>query len=189
MKKQGNEITTFGELLSKTIGRQIQVQTHWAEVTEVDWEAKTMTVKGTLDGLEFYDVLLGLGSWTRKPKLGATCLIGSILNKSAASFLIDCNEIEEAVWVSEDSSFTIKQDGFIVKQRDESLKDILNDLVSNINGQNEKIQDLNVELQKVIVVQGTSPNIPALTTLVSELVQIKQSNIEINNRLNTVLIA
>lgn len=175
MKNQGNEITEFGQLLSKTMGKQIKVQTHWADVTEVDWEAKTMTVKGTADDLEFYDVLLGLGSFYRKPKVGSRCLIGMVMNQKAATFLIDCSEIEESVWTSGETEFTIKENGFIVKQGDESLKPVFNDLI-------DKINELNQEVQKIIVIQGTSPSIPDLAQLVLDKTEIK-------NRLNTILIA
>jgi len=95
MKKQGQEIQAFGELLSKKMGKEVKVQTHWTTATEIDWEAKTMTVKGVTDGLEFYDVLLGLGSIYKKPKLGTSCLIGVIQNQAAATFLIDAAEIDE----------------------------------------------------------------------------------------------
>ncbi|MFY0714131.1 hypothetical protein J1D01_10670 [Seonamhaeicola sp. NFXS20] len=160
MKKEGREIEQFGQLLSKTLDRKTKVQTHWATVTEVDWESKTMTVKGMVDDLEFYDVLLGLSSFYRKPKVGAKCLIGVILNQEASTFLIDCEAFEEAVWTTEDAELKIKDQGFSVKVGNESLKEILNDYIDEVN--------------KIKVIYGNTINVAATTA-------IKQ-------RLNTVLI-
>lgn len=160
MKKEGREIEQFGQLLSKTMNSKTKVQTHWAKVTEVDWNAKTMTVKGTVDDLEFYDVLLGLSSFYRKPKVGANCLIGVILNQEASTFLIDCEAFEEAVWTTELAELKIKDQGFSVKVGDESLKTILNDYIDEVN--------------KIKVIYGNTINVAATTA-------IKQ-------RLNTVLI-
>ena len=56
MKQKGREIEAFGGLLNHLIKGNAKVQTHYAYVTEVDWEAKTMTVKDLIADLEFYDV-------------------------------------------------------------------------------------------------------------------------------------
>ena len=50
------------QTLSELQKNNTPTQTVWVEVKEVDWEAKTMTVLGIDDELEYYDVLLGLGS-------------------------------------------------------------------------------------------------------------------------------
>lgn len=152
-------VTQFNELLGQKIKELIPVQTVWAVVKEIDWESKTMTATGQIDDLDFFDVLLGLGEHYCKPKIGTQCLIGVISN-SANSFLISANEVEESIFKSGDSELTIKEDGFVIKQSNESLKKIFNDMIDEIN--------------KIIVINGTSINVAAMTA-------IKQ-------RLNTVLI-
>jgi hypothetical protein len=94
MKQQGSEIQEFGHLLSKTFDAKTKVQTHWVIVKSVDWDAKTMVATGVKDDLDFYDVILGLGSINLKPKVDSLCLIGIILNKEASVFLINAQEIE-----------------------------------------------------------------------------------------------
>lgn len=176
MKKEGQELNEFAKLLHKTQQRNTKVQTHWAEVTHVNWEAKTMTVKGLTDGLEFYDVLLGLGASYAKPKVGSKCLIGIIMNNEAASFLIHAEAVEEYNYTIGDNHsitvdteklnvqinntmLTIDSAGFLIKKENETLKACLNDMID--------------ELNKIIVIKGRTINVAAMNV-------IKQ-------RLNTVL--
>ena len=159
MKREGQELNEFTKLLDLKAKGNAKVQTHWVEVVEVDWNTKTMTAKGLTDDLEFYDVLLGLGVFYKKPKVGAKCLIGLILNNEAATFLIEAEAVDELFIEVGTSTFKIDANGFLVKRDNETLKKVLNDLI--------------VELNKIIVIQGTSINVPAMNA-------IKQ-------RLNTVL--
>lgn len=177
----------FTELMRNSGKRQIPIQTEWCEVKEVDWQDKTMTVTSLLNDLEYFDVLLGIGSIYKNPKVGAKVLIGIIANTKAC-FMIDCAAFEEMIIVSDESSFTIKEAGFIVIQGDESLKEIFNNLIENINKQNEEIQKVSGILQKVIVVNGTSPDVPGLLVIDEMLAQIKENNNTVNDRLNNVLI-
>lgn len=94
MKNKGREIEVFGEILNTLMKGNAKVSTYPAIVTEVDWEAKTATVKGVIDDLEFYDVLLGLGSIYVKPEKGSLCLIGVILGNEAQTFLISAASVE-----------------------------------------------------------------------------------------------
>lgn len=80
--------------ITELIKSKIPVQTAWVICNEVDWDAKTMTCTGTIDELEYYDVLLGLNTLQIKPALKSKCLIGLIGNNSAASFLIWSNDSE-----------------------------------------------------------------------------------------------
>lgn len=75
-------------------------------------------------------------------------------------FLVEADELEEFVFKSGKSEMTIKDEGFIIKYEGESLKKVFNDMIDEIN--------------KIIVINGTSINVPAM-------VAIKQ-------RLNTILI-
>lgn len=150
----------FNRLLGQRIRELIPIQTSWANVKSVDWEKKTMTATGLIDNLDNFDVLLGIGSQARKPKVGTKCLIGIIAN-SPNAFLIEADELEEIYFKSGESEFTIKEDGFIINHSDESLKTVLNDMIDEIN--------------KIIVINGTTINVAAMEA-------IKQ-------RLNTILIA
>ena len=94
MKQKGSEIQEFGSLLDMTFKAKTKVQTHWVKTKTVDWETKTMVATGVKDDLDFFDVILGLGSINLKPKVGSLCLIGIILNKEASVFLINAQEIE-----------------------------------------------------------------------------------------------
>lgn len=170
---KGDNITKLGAVLNDRTKKLIEVQTHWAIVESVDWNEKTMTAKGLVDDLPFYDVNLGVGSVFKKPKVGTKCLVGIINNNIADAFMIDCDQVEEIVFSSDKTEFVIKKTGFILKQNTESLATILNDLVAQIN-------KLNDEVAKIVVTSGVTPNVPALVAIKTETIQIK-------NRLNKVL--
>ena len=172
--KKGSNITEFGKLLNHRSKELIEVQTHWCIVKSVDWDKKFMVATGVVDDLDFFDVNLGIGSIFKKPTLNTKCLIGIINNNIADAFLIECESVDEINFISGNSILTIKDDGFIVKQNQESLKEVLDDLIAQIN-------NLNDEVAKIVVSIGVSPNVPVL-------VQIKQATIQINNRLNNILI-
>lgn len=154
-------ISEFQRLLKAQQKSAVNPQLIWAKVKAVNWDAKTMTAENIIDGLDYFDVLIGLGSFYRKPKVGTKCLLGILGDKAAATFLIEAEAFEECIFKSDQTVFTIKEDGFIVKKGDESLRTILNDLITEIN--------------KIVVIQGRTIDVAAVTL-------IKQ-------RLNTVLIA
>lgn len=77
---------------------EIPVIVVWATAEAVDWEKKTMLAIGVMDGVPYYDVLLGLGNKYVKPKVGSKCLLGLIENNDAAAFLIDSEEVEDIEW-------------------------------------------------------------------------------------------
>lgn len=154
-------ITEFTRLLKQQQKRAVNPQLIWAKVKSVNWDEKTMTAENIIDGLDYFDVLLGLGSFYRKPKVGTKCLLGVLGNQTSATFLIEAEAFEESVFKSGTTEFTIKEDGFIVKQGNESLRTILNDLITEIN--------------KIVVIQGRTIDVTAVTL--------------IRQRLNTVLIA
>lgn len=84
-------------LLQEQSKKQIPIQTAWGIVKEVDWDEKTATVVGVVDGLEYYDVALGIGHKWIKPKLNTKCIIGAIGNKDVDAFMLDCQDVEEMV--------------------------------------------------------------------------------------------
>jgi hypothetical protein len=83
----------FKKLLTNKISSKIPIQTEWATVKSIDWENKTMVAIGDLNGLEYHDVILGLGSFDIKPKIGTGALIGSI-NNGEACYMIAAEEVE-----------------------------------------------------------------------------------------------
>ena len=153
------KLKEFKQLMAKKAKDQVPIQTEWVTVKSVDWEEKTMIGTGLENSLDYEDVLLGLGCFYRKPKIGTMAIVGTI-NNSAAAFLIDCEETEELAWKNENSEYRITPEGFEVKRGNESLKEILNDFITEVN--------------KIVVIQGNTIDQPAV-----EL--IKQ-------RLNSVLI-
>jgi len=154
----------------------VKLQTCWAKAESVDWEEKTMTAIGVTDELPFYDIQLGVGSLYRKPKIGTMCLIGLIENQDAAAYLIDADEIEEAIYKSGESELTIKLDGFIIKQGDESFKAVLNDFQTEVG-------KLCEELAKVVVLIGTGPDLAAIAAIKTMV------DVTIKNRFNSIFIA
>lgn len=91
----GTNIEKLAGSLSDQAKAQVKVQTCWVTAKTVNWTEKTMTAVGQTDGLEFYEVSLGLGAFCRRPKVGSICLIGLVENQDAAAFLLDAEEVEE----------------------------------------------------------------------------------------------
>lgn len=147
-------VTEFNQLLSQKIRELIPIQTAWATAKDIDWDKKMMTATGLTDDLDYHDVLLGIGGEFKKPKRGTKCLIG-IVSNSANAFLITAEEVEETIIVSGESQLTIKEDGFIIRQSNESLKTIFEDMIDEIN--------------KIIVINGTSINVAAMTAIKERL--------------------
>lgn len=151
-------IADFRRNLSNKMKEQTEIQTVWATVKSIDWEQKICIATGELDDLDYYEVLLGIGDVYLKPKKGTKVLLGVINNNSAATFVIHAEEVEEIETTSGDSKFRIKKDGFIIKQGNESLKSVFNDMID--------------ELNKIIVIQGTTINVPAMNLIKQRLNKI-----------------
>lgn len=117
--------------LSELQALKTPIQTVLVEVKEVDWGERTMTVIGIDDELEYYDVLLGLGSVNVKPKVGSNCLIGFINNSETLPFLIMAEVVEEIDVKSEHCQLKVN-DGFLLKKENETLKKLMVDLLQEI---------------------------------------------------------
>ena len=166
-------VSEFDKILDQKIKEAIPIMTFWAKVISVDWEKKTMKAKGISDDLMIEDVNLGLGSLTRKPAEGSKVLVGIEEKQSANAYLVDAKEVEEFEWQTAQCTYKINDEGFLIKKDDDSMKEIMNDLLTEINA-------LNDEVQKIVVSIGTTPNVPQLQT-------ISQNVDQINNRLTEVL--
>lgn len=164
----------FERLLHQKGKSQILPEVIWVTAKEINWEEKTMTATSIVDDLDYYDVLLGLGSFFRKPRQGTKCVIAKLEN-SNGTILIDAEEFDQAIFTSQDTNFIIKQTGFIVKVGNESLKEVLNDWQAEFG----KLAD---EINKIEVSIGVTPNVPAITEIKNKVTTA------IKNRLNTILI-
>ena len=127
------KIAEFQRLLSQKIKDKLVSSVLWATVENVNWEEKTMTVKSLVDDLPYEDVLLGLGSYYRKPKVGSKCLIGIIGSKSAITYLIECDQLEEIEVTTGNSELKITEDGIQLKRNQENLSEVLSDMIDELN--------------------------------------------------------
>ncbi|NCQ58955.1 MAG: hypothetical protein GW794_14140, partial [Flavobacteriales bacterium] len=66
----GKEIDEFTRLLKAQQKSVVNPQLVWATVKSVDYTKKTMSATSVVDELDYFNVLLGLGSFYRKPKVG-----------------------------------------------------------------------------------------------------------------------
>jgi hypothetical protein len=151
MQNNKNPKHVFRELLKRQSKSLIPIQTYWVVVKSVDWEEKTMIATGIANELPFYDVLLGLGGFYRKPKIGTSCLIGVIENQESITFLLDCDQLDEAVYISGESSWTMNTGGFIINQSGENLAKCMGDLIDEIN--------------KIVIIYGNDINRPAMNAI------------------------
>lgn len=169
-----DEMAAFKELQEQQQKKHLTPGCVWAIVSEVDWDNKTMTAIGIEDDLEYFDVQLGLGSFYRKPVKDTKVLLGVPGLQDSASFLIECEQYEEAIYVSGESTFVIKEAGFIVQQGDENLSTILSDYYKEFG----KLCD---EVNKIVVSIGTTPNVPVIQQIKLNVTQ------DIETRSKTVL--
>ena len=145
-----SELDRFGQLFKQHLNGSMKATLRWVEATEIDWEDQTMTaVDG--DGLEFFDVLLGVGTAAVKPVIGTDCLIAIVEGDEATAFLLFADEAEELYLKAGETQVIVKDDGCVIERGSENLLDALTDLIA--------------EIQKVVVVVGTSPNVVELEAI------------------------
>ena len=87
------KLIEFRKLFHAKMKEKVPIQTEWVTVKSIDWEAKTMVAIGELNNLEYFDVVLGLGSVVIKPKIGSLALVGAIHNGEGC-FMISCEEMD-----------------------------------------------------------------------------------------------
>lgn len=154
------------------------VDTFPATVTEVDKIKGFCTVEA--DGLEYPDVRLASvinerGSFVYVfPKVGSSVLVSPIQEDLNSLYVEAYSEVEEFYLKVETTEMNVNVDGILIKRGNENLRAILDDWQKEFG----KLCD---ELIKVIVIQGNSPDIPAITAIKNKVTQ------NINNRLKTVL--
>lgn len=92
-----SELDNFGQLFKNRLNGSMKAALRWVEATEIDWDAQTMTAMDG-DGLEFFDVLLGVGTTAVKPVVGTDCLIAIVEGDEATAFLLFADEAELIVF-------------------------------------------------------------------------------------------
>lgn len=88
-----SELDMFWTLFKQHLKGVQKATLRWVTATEVDWDAKTMTAND-IDGLPYYDVLLGLGTVAIKPIKNTDCLIAIVEGHEETAFLLYANEAE-----------------------------------------------------------------------------------------------
>jgi len=154
-------ISEFKQVLYEAGKRNMKVQTMWATAVAVDAEGKTMTAIGVKDELEYYGVSLGL-SVIQVPKVGSRCLLGTIDQNEANTYLIHANEVEEYSITSGESMVTVKEEGTVISRGNESLVDVHNDLI-------DKLGELCDAVNAIVVTNGVGPNIPVIADIKNNL--------------------
>lgn len=135
-----SELTQFSKLFRKHLNDNQQAQLRWVKASEVNTTNYTMTAVGLTDGLEYYNIMLGSTNMSVIPKKGSLCLIGLVEGAEAHTFLIHA-ETPDQVIINAASYLLIKGNGL-------DLCTLLTKLISEVEG--------------IVVLQGTSPNIPNL---------------------------
>lgn len=86
-------IEKLRESLLAQIRANVPVQVVYATCSSVEPEAGTMVA--SREGIEYYDVLLGLGPDITVPMVGSRVVLGLLENKRQATFLLFAEAIEE----------------------------------------------------------------------------------------------
>ena len=137
-------------------------QVFTATVTKINEDEKTVDVED-VDGLAFFDVRLAAAEDAKKsvliiPKVGSTVLVAMIGNDMNALFVAMTNEVEKITGEIESTKFKADASGYQITRDNESLKTVLNDWI--------------IEVSKIIVVNGTSINVPAMNAIKQRLNKI-----------------
>lgn len=125
------KIKELKRLLHEKAKSQIPIQTEWVKVKSVDWDNKTMVGTGEGNGLDYEDVLLGLGSVYKRPKPESLALIG-LINNSAGCYLIDCEEYEEIEINADVTNLLVNKEGVRIKRNGEDLLKVMNDFEAEV---------------------------------------------------------
>ena len=112
------------------------VSTFAAEVTEVDKENGTCTVKD--DDIEYYNVQLSSiidGSKKQMfiyPVIGSSVLVSPIEEKLEWLYVEVYSEVEQVDWNIESVKFNFDKNGFLLKKQNETLAKLMSDLLKEI---------------------------------------------------------
>lgn len=152
-----DELDVFGQLFKNHLNSTMKATMRWVVPTIIDWESQTMTATDG-DDLEFFDVLLGVGATAVKPVVGCDCLIAIVEGDEATSILIYADKVDQVYLKSGDTLLTVSAEGCRLERKSEDLLSVLSDLIA--------------EIQKIVVVVGTTPNIAVLEDVKTRLTKI-----------------
>ncbi|MEO6176938.1 MAG: hypothetical protein ABIP27_17425 [Flavobacterium circumlabens] len=163
-------LTEFKNLMHEKMQQKVPIQTEWVKVSSVDWEDKTMVAIGEDNGLEYFDVVLGLGSINIRPKVESLALVGSIHNGEAC-FMISCEEIEEIELIDKTGFKVSLNDGLLLLNGDQ-FGGIVN--AKELKTQVDKNTEILNKIQSVFKSWVPTPNDggASLKTLVTEFVNL-----------------
>lgn len=172
-------LAEFKNLMTEKMRSKVPIQTEWVKVLSVDWEEKTMIAIGQNNGLEYYDVLLGLGAYNVRPKLETLALVGAIHNGEAC-FMISCEEIEEIELIDQ-SGFKVSLNDGLLKINGENCGGIVN--AKELKTQLDKNTLILQNIQTVFTNWMPVPNdggasLKALVTAFTTLQRMDLGNIE-----------
>jgi hypothetical protein len=117
---------------------------------------KSCTVE-IAEGLELYDVRLQATTGTIndmaaiKPKVGSVVLVGILENVTTEAFVISFSEVEEVTFKIGTAELVIKNNKIKLEAAGFNLKTELSNFIDEVN--------------KIIVLYGTSPNVAQLTAI------------------------
>lgn len=119
-------------LRERSIPDRLPAVLRWVTVTAVNQEEQTMDATGVTDGLEFFDVQLGVGSFVIYPAIGATCLVAIVEGQPSDAFLLSASEVER-IEVTASTSIVINggDNGGLINI--EALTEKINGLVDTFN--------------------------------------------------------
>lgn len=127
-----------------------EAQIIWGVVDSVNESEETCAV--TADGLQYEEVLLSISASgvVAIPEPNTKVLI-AFIEHSTNAFVIKAESVSAYIFRTEESKIRIKPDGLLLESQGENLQTVLTDFVS--------------EVAKIIVIQGTSPSVPALEAI------------------------
>ncbi|CAG2532925.1 hypothetical protein MAR621_03119 [Maribacter dokdonensis] len=149
------------EVIEKIVKDTVVMTVQKGEVTKVSGES--CTVKSDHDNRVYYEVSFNALVQNKSnkvlvtPKLNSKVVIGVFPNGKDA-VLLSYSEVEKVFLKIETTEFEAAADGYSIKRNNEDLKTVLNDYIDEVN--------------KIIVVNGTTINVAATTAIKERLNKI-----------------
>lgn len=168
-------LTEFKNLMHEKMQQKVPIQTEWVKVSSVDWEDKTMVAIGEDNGLEYFDVVLGLGSINIRPKVDSLALVGSIHNGEAC-FMISCEEFDEIEFIDSSGFKVSLKDGLLLLNGDQ-FGGIVN--AKELKAQVDKNTEILKQMQTVFNTWSPVPNDggASLKAMVSSFVSLPRTDL------------
>lgn len=139
-------------IISETAKGHINAAMVWATVKEVDWDKKEMTATGLTDGLDYYEVLLGLGGRYVKPKQDSKVLLSVIEGQVQHTVLLFASEIEEEVLISGDIEIVINEGGIKLNGDSNGGLVISAEVADDLNAIKQDLNNLKTVFQSWVTV-------------------------------------